>query len=295
MSFQVFSQVLVQASSYDLTDIATAKDELGIPTVDTSNDNFLQRAITQTSKAIANYCNRIFQVETVCDSFQMVRDPWHRDFPRNVKSLQLSRWPVVAVKSLVQDGTVLVEGIDFRVDYDSGRIFCLSQYSSDVVGWAGCNIVVTYLGGYSTRATQSASVPGSPGPYSVTVTNSANFCADGGVTYANGVALLAVTSNPTVGQYSVVAGIYTFSAADAAAGVVISYLYADIPDDLVDAVLRMTVMRYKQKDRDPMLVSQEQPNVGSRRWWVGTVPGQNGSFPPEIQGLLDSYCVPVAA
>ena len=63
-------------------------------------------------------------------------------------------------------------------------------------------------------------------PYTVTVTNSATFVADFGVTYAaTGVALTPVASGPTTGQYSFAAGVYTFAAADAGLAVNISYTY----------------------------------------------------------------------
>ena len=63
-------------------------------------------------------------------------------------------------------------------------------------------------------------------PWTVTVSNSATFVADFGVTYANtGVQLEPVASGPTQGQYSFAAGVYTFATADASAAVLISYTY----------------------------------------------------------------------
>jgi hypothetical protein len=64
-------------------------------------------------------------------------------------------------------------------------------------------------------------------PFTVTVANSAKFIADYGVAYqSNGLQLVRVTANPTVGQYSVSAGVYSFAAADAGAEVLISYSFA---------------------------------------------------------------------
>jgi len=62
-------------------------------------------------------------------------------------------------------------------------------------------------------------------PWTVTVTNSATFAKDLGVTYASGYPLTQVASAPAVGQYSVAAGVYTFAAADANANILISYEY----------------------------------------------------------------------
>jgi len=64
-------------------------------------------------------------------------------------------------------------------------------------------------------------------PYTVTVTNSAQFVDDWGVRYSvTGLPLAKVTTSPVQGQYSVSSGVYTFAAADAGAVVLISYRYS---------------------------------------------------------------------
>ncbi|MBZ5508960.1 MAG: hypothetical protein LAO78_26165 [Acidobacteriia bacterium] len=62
---------------------------------------------------------------------------------------------------------------------------------------------------------------------SATVTNSAQFVQDWGVRYtATGLPLTRVSSAPTVGQYSVSAGVYTFNVGDNGTNVVaISYTF----------------------------------------------------------------------
>lgn len=84
--------------------------------------------------------------------------------------------------------------------------------------------VSTSTGTVSLAQNEAHSVPAST-PWTVTVTNSAQFSKDLGVTYANGNALTLVASGPTAGQYSVSAGVYTFATADANAAVLISYEY----------------------------------------------------------------------
>jgi hypothetical protein len=62
--------------------------------------------------------------------------------------------------------------------------------------------------------------------YTVTVANSTGFKTDLGVKYAaTGLPFVCVASAPTVGQYTVAAGVYTFAAADEGANVLISYTY----------------------------------------------------------------------
>ena len=73
---------------------------------------------------------------------------------------------------------------------------------------------------------EAGSIPATPGPYTVTVANSANFKEDMGVTYtATGLPLVRVASGPAAGQYTVAAGVYTFAAADQALAVKISYTF----------------------------------------------------------------------
>lgn len=62
--------------------------------------------------------------------------------------------------------------------------------------------------------------------YTVTVTQGATFYLDLGVTLADGTPLTQVAASPGALEYSVsAAGVYTFNAAQASAGVLITYLY----------------------------------------------------------------------
>jgi hypothetical protein len=63
-------------------------------------------------------------------------------------------------------------------------------------------------------------------PFQVTVANSATFGIDLGVyDSATGIPFVRVASAPAAGQYSVVAGVYTFNTADVGKVVKISYTY----------------------------------------------------------------------
>jgi hypothetical protein len=81
------------------------------------------------------------------------------------------------------------------------------------------------VGATQTQFGETTTVPASS-PYTYTTTNHSTFVADQGVVYASSsLPLKAVASNPTAGQYSVSAGVYAFSSADAGAAVLISYTY----------------------------------------------------------------------
>lgn len=83
----------------------------------------------------------------------------------------------------------------------------------------------TAVTGQLLLASQEAATPAleSGGGYAVTVSNSATFDTDCGVAVVStGLPLTKVASSPATGEYSVSAGVYTFSSA---APVVISYTY----------------------------------------------------------------------
>jgi hypothetical protein len=57
---------------YDIVDLTTVKAELNI--TDTSKDSLLLRWITEASAAAANFCNRVFPVESLKDQIFPPRD-----------------------------------------------------------------------------------------------------------------------------------------------------------------------------------------------------------------------------
>ena len=85
---------------------------------------------------------------------------------------------------------------------------------------------VTLSSGEAMAVAEAASVPATPGPYTVTVSHSGTFESDLGVFYSTtGIQLVRVAAGPTVGQYSVSAGVYTFAAADQGVAMLIYYNY----------------------------------------------------------------------
>jgi hypothetical protein len=89
--------------------------------------------------------------------------------------------------------------------------------------WAS-DLGVTYA--YPVISDEAQTVPASA-PYQLTAMQPLGaWVQDQGVSYASsGAPLMSVAGAPTTGQYSVAAGVYTFSAGDANAAVLISYEY----------------------------------------------------------------------
>ncbi len=134
MGVRVTTTVLTPATTYDLTTLANIKDDLAIPATDTSSDATLARFITEQSQLVAQYCNRVFPIETVQDSILLDRDAYPYQVPGTQMLLQLSRWPVVAVISVVDQvlngvSNTLVVGSDFLVDAALGWLTRIESLS----------------------------------------------------------------------------------------------------------------------------------------------------------------------
>jgi hypothetical protein len=299
MSNEPITTVLSSAASYNLTDLATVKDELEVDAGDTGNDAWLTRALGQVSSAVMNDTNRVFAPEFVQDLFDIRRARYQ--VPNGQCVLQLSRWPVLAVTSVVislvgQNAPLsLVENTDFRVDYATGEIYRLNSDTGTVSAWEALPVAVRYSGGYGAAVSEAHTVPATP--FQVTVTQAATFSCDQQVSYvSSGLPLVRVASGPTVGQYSVsAAGVYTFAAADTSKALTFAYATISVPSDLVDATLQLITARFRAKGRDPSLIQRDTPGLGTERFWFGGAPGQAGPFPPSIAGMLDNYKVPVVS
>lgn len=153
----VISTVIVKATSYDLAKIADIKTLFNI--TDTASDAALALMITRASAAAQNYCNNAFVVETIKDQFY----PGSDGFPWTVKYdfdlLQLTRWPVVTISSLVETiggvVTTLVEGTDFIDDSSLGQLTRLNTYAGapatpyEPTVWRSNPVTVQYTAGFS--------------------------------------------------------------------------------------------------------------------------------------------------
>ena len=157
MGKQVISSVITPATSYNLTDLATVKTELSIPNTDTKSDAWLSLKIAQASSAIQTYCDRTFVQETLQD----VVYPDRADGPYwslgNFQPLQLRRWPVASISSIVvqfdanpDNNYTFVQGLDFVLNGGPGQIIRLDQASALPAQWWAYPLTVIYVAGYAT-------------------------------------------------------------------------------------------------------------------------------------------------
>lgn len=235
----------------DLAALADVKTWLaGSSGIGASDDALLARLITDVSGAIAAYLGR---------SSLTPRTYVDRVDGDGKMRLYLRRYPVLAVTSLVIDNGAVAAAPAPAAGAPRQRGYLLEAWDGlppgrpqalDLFGEfyrsGRQNITVSYSAGYAVTG-ESASVPAAP-PYNVSAAAPFGpWAGDCGVTYSDGVPLAAVTGTPAAAQYNVSAGVYGFAAADAGAGVLISYGF--IPAAINNACIEWVAERYRYRTR----------------------------------------------
>lgn len=236
------------ASSYDMVSLADLKTWLEIAGPD--DDVLLGRLITQISRTILNFLDRPSILPAAyTETFDGGNDV----------SILLRQWPVIGISGCLVDGVVippsppLIAGANVQGGYvldpsdaaPPGSVQRLSLRRRLFTRGLQ-NVMISYIAGYAI-GDESAVVPATPpycvmpqAPYGV-------WASDVGVTYSNGVALAAIGTNPAVGSYAVLDGVYTFAPADAGASILLSYGY--VPADLASCCMEWAAERYVYRSR----------------------------------------------
>lgn len=196
-------------------------------------------------------------------------------------SLVLPNWPLLSLDSLyingvaqnlaTQDNDVLISPYGYRFQpWDTvppGNPAVLEFVGGAYLWPGGQNVVVSYRAGY--RVTEEAqTIPLAPGPYTLApMAPYGIWATDEGVTYANGTPLIAITSGtPLAGQYlppapdlSTPRLVYTFNAADAGLGVLLSYGFvpADVEQAVLEFIMDRAAYRLRPGLRSQSLAGQE--------------------------------------
>lgn len=148
MRSSVITTVVTAASSTKLVTVAAVKVELGISS--NADDEWLGAVVDRASEAASQYCNRVFQVETVRDEFWPERDAYPFQLPGGLAPLQLTRWPVTALTLVTEGDQTLTEAANnFRPDKEMGQLIRLDG-SAYPTAWLPRPIKVEYSAGYET-------------------------------------------------------------------------------------------------------------------------------------------------
>jgi hypothetical protein len=268
----------------DLAVLADVKTWLsGSSGIGSSDDALLARLITDVSGAIAAYLGRPALVP--------------RGFVERLDGdgkarIFLRRYPALQISSLLIDNNAVAAAPAPAAGAACANGFLLEPWdglppgrpqSLDLFGAVFCkgrqNVVVGYNAGYAVTG-EIATVPASPGPYTVAVAAPFGpWASDSGVCYATGAALAAVTGSPAAGQYNAANGVYTFAAADAGASVVISYGF--IPAAINNACIEWVAERYRYRTR----VGQSAQTVQGQQ----TASYSLKDIPDFVRASLDPY------
>jgi len=130
------STVTVPAASKDMTVLATVKAELNI-TVST-DDAYLAVLIQQASSKAVELSGREFSKETIVDTF------WVDECDA---ILQLTRWPIVSVTSVVEDDVTLTAS-DYEIIADSGWLRRIDSDGVLQIWMPSAKVIVTYDAGW---------------------------------------------------------------------------------------------------------------------------------------------------
>ena len=132
--------VTTAAESFDLTVLATVKDELGIKPQDNVHDRKLGAHIRTASDIVSRYCNRVFASETLTETF------WA---PGCVSQdcMVLSRDPVSSITSVTLDGEV-IDASEYRL-HDAGLLYRLDEQGYPSTWSFSKSLVVVYVAGYA--------------------------------------------------------------------------------------------------------------------------------------------------
>lgn len=300
---------VLTAGTGDLTTLTNVKLEIAIPSADTSSDSWLNLAIPQTTAAAQNYCNRVFAQQVYQDLFRIRRPEGALVVRGGADPLILSTRPIVSIAA-VFDLTGAQAVAPPTVSVNAATTLAAAMGAGDttmqVTQLLGPNFPFDAL--IDTGATQEvAQVTGLAGGNTYNV-----------VRAQAGTTAVAHNSNVPVTQ-SLDATLYEFEAKTGflqrletdgngnfwprrwGTGEIAVYFTAGyimpgksgtgptLPSDLEEAALRILTERYRAKGRDPSLRSESIQGESVRQWWIGTPPGQDGAFAPEVQGILNRY------
>lgn len=226
-----------------LTTLAAVKDYLDI--TDGNSDSFLTRLIDAASQFILTWISR--------DSFGVQQYTYN--FLGNGKDhVMLPVWPIRNVSSVGIAGSgVPASVLGNYGNPGSGYVVSdLLAYPSapqtlQLYGynfWQGAPSQVIYTAGF--QGSETLTIPNAS-PWQLTPIQFGQWTSDVSVTI-NGVAAVAVASNPAAGQYSVDAwGTYTFAQTDQGKAAVITYNFC--PAEVSYAATELIGEWYRRRDR----------------------------------------------
>jgi hypothetical protein len=248
-----------------LTSVANIKQYLAITTP--NQDALIGKLIARESALAEKWTGR---------NFSFVVSQTARVNGTGTPLLVLHDQPVISVEALNVGGVDLTaspDGMAYGFAFDDTSV---ALVGGDRFPAGRSNIGVSWTAGY--RGTANAVVPAGNVP--TLQPDDLGFpTVDRGVLFANGTALVAVTSNlPLVDEYFFAEGIYTFNAANTGASVSATFDYC--PADVEQAVIEMVGLDLKQRDN---------LGISSKSLAGESVSYEKSGMPASVKELLKPY------
>jgi hypothetical protein len=137
----LITTVLTPATNFNLTSVENLRSDLALS--DTSiTDDYLDRLIQQSARAIVKHCDLEFAVQTY-------RDAWkNSSCPLTSSNVLLAaNLPLVEVTLVSEDGATLASGTSYESNKDSGALYRLNG-SGSPQSWSRSNLVIEYRAGW---------------------------------------------------------------------------------------------------------------------------------------------------
>jgi hypothetical protein len=327
------TSILEAASDYDLIDLQTVKDDLGLAA--STDDAYLQRRIDEISIAARQYMNRTIQMETVRDEFWAQREAYPWQLPGGAMPLQLSRWPVVGmtarsslaappapVLSQTAGGAssapqtlfavityLTVEGETLpspEASLTVGAGFLLTiappppaadYIGNPAIGW---NAYVGAAAGAEALQNGQAFLPmGAPFTFSGTPATAVVAPPPATVVSENGRVLVEGADYLVNVKHAQLTRLFTgdlYPTRWSTLPITVQYAagYPIVPPDISGAVSRAVKGLYMGRLRDPAIKSQSAVGIYSASY-IAAAGTAGGVLTPDVYGVLDGYRVPVIA
>lgn len=317
--------------AYDLIDLATLKLLLNIPVTTTTYDDFLLKAITQSSGEASRFCNRVFPIETLQEQIYPPRDYFPPIAIGGVGPLQLKRWPIagqacvaglaaptIPLLSTVAGGALTATRYFVVVSYvtaagetavsveanlaiASNNLLVVASPKPDSFGLAsGWNVYIGTKSGQETLQNASPLPIGSAftlptGGLVAGAQNQFVSVIENQIPLAEGIDFLVDYYSGEMTRLDVNGWPKRWPPLPIVVLYPAGYAMTD-PElaDAQDAVSRLVKGRYYALNRDPALRQENIEGVWSAAYWFASGPGAaSGNLPPDVQALLEKYRTPV--
>ena len=147
--------IVTPAAAADMRLASRETFKQGVGIKDGENDEYIEFLLDANSAAFQKECDRVLYRETVQDVFTGTQ-PHSRDDRQQIRSIVLSRFPVVSIVS-VADASGTIDPAHYSLDGPSGILRFHERRCWPA--WSGQALTVQYVAGYLTPSQAGRNLP----------------------------------------------------------------------------------------------------------------------------------------